>query len=65
MKTEKKFGIEFFAVYVRSFTGVEKDNFEAQGRIVANSLPGWKSVDVATIAVEDKSGMGGSRQEYF
>ena len=32
---------------------------------MANSLPGWKGVDVTTITVEDKSGMGGSREEYF
>ena len=45
----------------RSFTGVAKDNFAAQGELVAKVLPGWYDVDLATIEVQDKSGYGGSR----
>ena len=48
-------------MYVRSFTGIAKDNFAAQGELVAKVLPGWHDVDLATIEVEDKSGYGGSR----
>ena len=54
-------GFGQFSVYVRSFTGVAKDNFAAQGELVAKVLPGWREVDLATIEVEDKSGYGGSR----
>ena len=48
-------------VYVRSFTGIAKDNFAAQGELVAKVLPGWHDVDLDTIEVEDKSGYGGFR----
>ena len=48
-------------MYVRSLSGVTKDNFAAQGEIVAKVLPGWHDVDLDTIEVEDKSGYGGSR----